>query len=62
MEMVNGMPHIDHIEHVCDGCLVGKEHTASFPAVLSFRAAAPLELLHGDLCGPITQERNIFSF
>jgi hypothetical protein len=23
-EMVNGMPQIDHIERVCDGCLVGK--------------------------------------
>jgi transposase InsO family protein len=57
-EMVNDMPQIDHIERVCDGCLVGKQHRASFPAVSSFRATGPLELLHGDLCGPISQATN----
>jgi hypothetical protein len=57
-EMVLGMPHIDQIERVCDGCLVGKQHRASFPAVSSFRAATPLEILHGDLCGPITPATN----
>ena len=24
MEMVSGMPFIDHVDRVCDGCLVGK--------------------------------------
>jgi hypothetical protein len=56
--MVNGMPQIDHIERVCDGYLVGKQHRASFPAMSSFRAIGPLELLHGDLCGPISPATN----
>jgi transposase InsO family protein len=57
-EMVLGMPHIDQLERVCDGCLVGKQHRTSFPAVSRFRASTPLELLHGDLCGPITPATN----
>jgi transposase InsO family protein len=54
MEMVSGMPLIDHVDRVCDGCLIGKQHRAPFPAVSTYRASAALELLHGDLCGPIT--------
>jgi hypothetical protein len=57
-EIMNGMPQIDHIEHVCDGCLVGKQHRASFQVLSSFRATGPLELLHGDLCGPISPVTN----
>ena len=54
MEMVSGMPFIDHVDRVCDGCLVGKQHRRPFPAQSTYRASDALELLHGDLCGPIT--------
>ena len=54
MEMVSGMPFIDHVDRVCDGCLVGKQHRRPFPARSTYRASDALELLHGDLCGPIT--------
>ena len=54
MEMVSGMPFIDHVDRVCDGCLVGKQHCRPFPAQSTYRASDALELLHGDLCGPIT--------
>jgi hypothetical protein len=33
MEMVSGMPLIDHVDRVCDGCLIGKQHRAPFPTV-----------------------------
>jgi transposase InsO family protein len=34
--------------------LIGKQHRAPFPTVSTYRASAALELLHDDLCGPIT--------
>lgn len=51
--LVEGLPYIDHVEQVCDGCLVGKQRRASFPHKAQFRASETLELVHGDLCGPI---------
>ena len=54
MEMVSGKPFIDHVDRVRHGCLVQKHHRRSFPAQSTYRASDALELLHGDLCGPIT--------
>jgi transposase InsO family protein len=53
-ELVRGMPHIDHADQICDACLAGKQRLASFPQVAKFRATERLELVHADLCGPIT--------
>ncbi|XP_048602505.1 uncharacterized protein BNAC02G09400D isoform X1 [Brassica napus] len=53
-EMVIGMPCVTHEESVCDACLAGKQIRQSFPTKVMFRATKSLELLHGDLCGPIT--------
>ena len=39
---------------MCDGCLIGKQIRAPFPREAIFRASKVLELVHGDLCGPIT--------
>lgn len=52
-EMVCGMPWINHVDQVCDGCLVGMQRRLPFPAASKFRAARHLELVHADLCGPI---------
>jgi hypothetical protein len=49
--MVRDLPSI---EHVCDACLVGKQRRAPFPQATKYRATKPLDLLHGDLCGPIS--------
>jgi hypothetical protein len=49
--MVEGMPIVDHVEQVCDGCTLGKQHRAPFPKTSTFRASAVLELVHADLCG-----------
>jgi transposase InsO family protein len=51
--LVEGLPYIDHVEQVCDGCMVGKQRRVSFPQKAQFRASEVLELVHGDLCGPI---------
>jgi hypothetical protein len=53
-ELVKGLPHIDHVDQVCDSCLTGKQRRATFPTVTKFRAEEKLELVHGDLCGPVT--------
>jgi hypothetical protein len=52
--MVRGLPQIEHVEHVCDACLAGKQRRAPFPQAANYRAVKPLELIHGDLCGPVT--------
>jgi transposase InsO family protein len=53
-EMVHGLPRLDHVDQVCDGCLAGKQRRLSFPGEASYRAKHWLELVHGDLCGPVT--------
>jgi hypothetical protein len=53
-ELVKGLPHIDHVDQVCDSCLAGKQRCATFPTVAKFHAEEKLELVHGDLCGPVT--------
>lgn len=36
--MVIGVPVIDHVEQVCEGCALGKQHRAPFPKVSNFRS------------------------
>jgi hypothetical protein len=53
-ELVRGMPSVEHVEEFCDGCAIGKQHRTPLPRAMAFRAKKPLELVHMDLCGPIT--------
>jgi hypothetical protein len=53
-EMVKGLPEIDQIEQVCEDCVLAKQKRSPFPQAAKFRAKDQLELVHGDLCGPIT--------
>ncbi|PWA57377.1 copia-type polyprotein [Artemisia annua] len=52
--MVKGLDQIDHPNQVCEGCLLGKHARSSFPKEATSRAKEPLQLIHTDLCGPIT--------
>lgn len=54
--MVRGLPNIVHNNEVCDGCLMGKQTRKSFPSQSNFSATRVLELVHGDLCGPISPD------
>ena len=54
MEMVRGLPCLDHVEQLCDICVLTKQRRLPFPQPASFRAKERLELVHGDLCGPVT--------
>jgi hypothetical protein len=51
--MVEGIPLLDRVEEVCDGCVLGKHQRHSFPQVANYRAKKGLELVHVDLCGQI---------
>jgi transposase InsO family protein len=53
-EMVRELPDIEHVEQLCDCCVTAKQRRTSFPAAAKFRAQDLLDLVHGDLCGPIT--------
>lgn len=54
--MVDGLPSIGSPTGVCQSCLCGKQHRLPFPKEASHRSSKPLELVHSDLCGPMTSE------
>lgn len=53
-ELVVGLPKMATGKETCESCMRGKQTRASFPQSSTYRATQPLELIHGDLCGPIT--------
>ncbi|GJW49733.1 zinc finger, CCHC-type containing protein [Tanacetum coccineum] len=53
-DLVHGIPTIKHTTQVCDVCLIGKHNRAPFPKKAKGRSTSPLDLVYGDLCGPIT--------
>lgn len=53
-ELVFGIPSIKIEKEMCSPCLLGKQVRKSFPQSTSYRAKGILELVHRDLCGPIT--------
>lgn len=52
--MAYGVPEFCKPKEVCKGCLLSKQTRKSFPAKTEFVAKGALELIHADLCGPIT--------
>ena len=52
--MVHGLPDMDYTKQFCEGCVIGKQARNSFPRKVEFRARRCLELIHTDICGPIT--------
>lgn len=56
--MVKGLPDFKPHTKVCDNCLIGKQHRISFPKRSQWRVSSKLQLVHADLCGPITPPSN----
>lgn len=56
LEMVVGLPMIEDVKSVCEGCVLGKHHREQFDRKGAWRAKSPLELIHTDLCGPMQCE------
>jgi transposase InsO family protein len=53
-EWVRGLPKIEQVDQLCDGCLAGKHRRAPFPEQVEYKSTEGFELVHADLCGPIT--------
>ena len=53
--MLRGLPNISFTYRLCRNCVAGKHSRSAFPSVSSYQATKRLELIHGDICGPIQQ-------
>lgn len=53
-KMAEGVPTISHPDQLCRACLSTKQPRSSYPKVANWRAQKKLELVHVDLCGPIS--------
>ena len=53
-ELVTGLPETMIKTEACVSCLHGKQARKPFPQATVFRSTNPLDLVHGDLCGPIS--------
>ncbi|GJV25710.1 zinc finger, CCHC-type containing protein [Tanacetum coccineum] len=53
-KLVEGIPSISHKNQVCSACLLGKHSRAPFPNQTNTKSLEPLNLVFGDLCGPIS--------
>ena len=52
--IVEDMPEITVNAQTCESCELRKQHRKSFPQNMSKRATHKLELLHSDICGPMS--------
>nr|GEV41020.1 zinc finger, CCHC-type [Tanacetum cinerariifolium] len=52
--LVDGIPRINHAGQVYDACLLGKHSRTPFANQAKFISKNPLDLVCGDLCGPIS--------
>jgi transposase InsO family protein len=56
--MVEGLPLLAAPLKVCNDCLAGKQHRNNIPKKSYWRATCKLQLVHSDICGPVTPESN----
>jgi transposase InsO family protein len=52
--MVTDLPLVSCRDGVCVICVLGKHHRDSFDKRASWHASGPLQLVHSDLCGPLS--------
>ncbi|XP_042446660.1 uncharacterized protein LOC122031635 [Zingiber officinale] len=48
------VPPLPQPNKLCEVCVIAKHARSLFPCQANFRAKKPLELLHADICGPIS--------
>ena len=51
--MVTGLPKYRFSDNLCRNCVARKHSRSVFQNASEFRASKRLELIHGDICGPI---------
>jgi hypothetical protein len=52
--MVTGLPLVSCRDGVCVSCVLDKHHQDNFDKRASWHASTPLQLVHSDLCGPLS--------
>jgi hypothetical protein len=52
--MVTGLPLVSCRDGVYAGCVLDKHHRDNFDKRASWHASGPLQLVHSDLCGPLS--------
>ncbi|PNX69396.1 ubiquitin carboxyl-terminal hydrolase, partial [Trifolium pratense] len=57
-QMVIGLPELEDSDENCSDCLTGKQHRDIIPKQANWRASVKLELIHSDICGPISPQSN----
>ena len=57
-QLVNGLPKLKVVEKACIVCNIGKQHREAIPKRSQWRALRKLQLIHADICGPITPSSN----
>jgi transposase InsO family protein len=57
-QIVKGLPQFKATNTACTVCHRGKQHRAVIPKKSQWRASRRLQLVHADLCGPITPTSN----
>ncbi|RDX76171.1 hypothetical protein CR513_43860, partial [Mucuna pruriens] len=56
--IVTRLPLIVALSQVCQDCIVDKQHCSQFPKHKSWRATNVLELIHSNICNPISPSSN----
>ena len=54
--MMHGLPNMVFEGKICEECVLNKHARTSIQKKAEFWAKQPLELIHTDICGPITLE------
>ena len=53
--LVRDMLIVNEAEGICETCQFGKQKRLSFPSNSAWRADEKLQLIHTDVCGPISE-------
>ena len=53
-DMVHGLPKMVYTKRFCEDCVLGKQVRTTFQKKVEYCAKRPLELIHTDICGPVT--------
>ena len=54
-QLVEDMPAVNKNQEVCEVCQLGKQQKLPFPSKNSWRASEKLQLIHTNVCGPISE-------
>ena len=52
--MASGIPEMSQPLKKCEGCLMSKQSRKPFPSQTKFNSSKILEIIHADICGPIS--------